>query len=265
MTTIFLGTGLLEHNRWTTRESSIRISPWLTRIQDAGFGGIELWANHALQADAAECERLGAYNGQIIFNHYEACLRSGASERKDIQSMMQRLNCVGMKWNGAKYRDQNLQLLRAECVEVAEQWLAQQELNFRSCCECHGGSVFEDREQFLQDTADWAHPPEVIVHLPGNVAEQDDKNIQLIKKWGKRIGHIHMQMNDPNGAKGARACLRSREDFVRRQIEAVMDAGFDGTWTIEFTGGCARDENAPIEKLFAHAVDDMEFIRSILK
>ncbi len=57
---IFLGTVLLERNRWAKdgRRSSVQVSDWTQRAHDDGFDGLELWEDHVNLATEDERERL---------------------------------------------------------------------------------------------------------------------------------------------------------------------------------------------------------------
>ncbi len=58
MTEVFLGTIVLEPNRWfgVTHErwGTTAVSAWLDAIAAAGFDGIELWESHFRDADPEE-------------------------------------------------------------------------------------------------------------------------------------------------------------------------------------------------------------------
>ena len=261
MTRYFLNTGLLEHNRWPRGNPSFKVSDWLQRILDAGFDGIELWENHILQANTEERRQLAQWNHPIIFNQYDTCLPQDQEQRRVIDEVIQELGCVGMKWNGAFT---NMEL-RDDCLSVAESWLQNYPPPFRSLCECHGRTVFEDILPFIKDTANWQYPPEVILQLPGNPEKPLPDLTQLFDLGRARITYIHLQMVEANAIDDCRSCLRDREKLVTERIHQLIHLGYQGDWCIKFTGGCSKGVNPPIETLFANACDDLKLVKEALK
>ena len=54
-TEIYIGTILLERNRWTRdKKPTCLVSEWIPRFKEAGFDGMELWENHAALASSTE-------------------------------------------------------------------------------------------------------------------------------------------------------------------------------------------------------------------
>ena len=104
---IYISTVLLEPNRWTAeKEPSFLVSDWLPRFAEAGFDGVELWQNHALQADAREQAALGNAPLPIpIFNSYAALGPDGHTTRAQTTEWVQRLDCRGVKFNVGKDPD----------------------------------------------------------------------------------------------------------------------------------------------------------------
>jgi uncharacterized protein (DUF934 family) len=73
-----------------------------------------------------------------------------------------------------------------------------------------------------------------------------------MRLFGKRVMHVHAQLRDPE-----RGWIRLREksDVIRERVEMLRRAGFEGSFTIEFTKGVSK---APEDQgaLFASACDD---------
>ncbi|MHC4916331.1 MAG: hypothetical protein ACYTGB_12650 [Planctomycetota bacterium] len=99
---IYLGTVLLERNRWVKgeRRPSLAVSEWVSRIADAGFGGLELWENHAALAGDDERERLRESPVPVkIFNSYDRCGTETAAARRRAADLAAFFGAEGMKYN----------------------------------------------------------------------------------------------------------------------------------------------------------------------
>ena len=98
---------------------------------------------------------------------------------------------------------------------------------------------------------------EIIVHA----FSRDDAGLQTrIDLFGSAISHVHVA---GSGVEGVRYSPLEGEPQVGHQIRLLQDAGFAGSWTIEFTRGVGWG-NENIEDLFKSACDDLEFLRSNL-
>jgi len=258
MHAIYIGTILLEKNRWGTREPSYRVSDWLDRFADAGFDGMELWENHALRQPEDEVARLEEAEFPVaLFNTYNTCGDETAQERSIVTDMIRQLGAGGMKFNVG--RDQ---ARLDEYLANAAEWRRQFVEPFRMCCECHRGTALEDlrlaRESFEQ------LEPTHIEMITHPFARGELDLAALARACGRRLSHMHVQLSAPDGG---RLRLAQDPDFVRERIGQLLDGGYEGTFTIEFTQGVASkaEENADIETLFRNAVEDMEFLRGILR
>ena len=85
---------------------------------------------------------------------------------------------------------------------------------------------------------------------------------QALRMCGSRLNHMHMQVRSRQ-AKGGPARLAQDAGFVRERVGQLIDGGYEGSFTIEFTQGVTKvpEENADIDTLFRHAVEDMEVLR----
>lgn len=247
---IYLGTVLLESNRWAgARIPTYRVSEWMERIAAAGFDGIELWENHVAMADASERAALRAGRAPVkILNSYAPMGESGEEARRQIAGFALELGVKAVKFNVGS----NPEALESE-VRTAIDWAASIP-GVSLMCECHPGTALENPEVAI---AALASCPEigVIIH------PFSSPNLAVwLHLFGSRVLHAHVQIVD---AQQRRWRLRGQPAPVREQLAVMRDGGFAGSFTIEFTAGVGvapedRDE------LFASACDDMLFLREEL-
>ncbi len=246
-TAYYLGTVLLEANRWTAqRTPTYRVSDWLARIAAAGFDGLELWENHLALAD--ERERAALRNSSLpvaVFNSYAKLEESGVAARSQAAGLVRDLRARAVKFNVGSSPERLDRDLRA-----TREWAALMP-GVDLLCECHPGTALEDPAVAAQALADY---PEigVIVH-PFSCPDLE----AWTKNLGGKIAHCHIQMLD-NGRQLCR--LRERSEVVRSRLALLRDCGYSGSFTIEFTAGVgAPPENR--DALFAAACDDLAFLQ----
>lgn len=246
-THIYLGTVLLEANRWAReRTPTYRVSEWLERIAAAGFDGIELWENHVTLADSAERVALLASPLPVaVFNSYVTLDKGGEKERREVAGLVCDLKASAVKFNVSPSSETLDSELRA-----AREWAALMP-GVELLCECHAGTALEDAAVAARALAGY---PEigVIVH-PFSGADLT----AWFKHFGSRIRHAHVQVVD---AQWRRWRLRDRAGEVLEQLTVLRKAGYAGSFTIEFTAGVGvapEDRDA----LFTAACDDLEFLR----
>jgi len=246
---IYLATVLLEKNRWSSRVPSFRLSEWLNPIQQAGFDGLELWENHLLLAEKGELQAVIAGPLPVrILNSY-CGFEDGAKEaRVAAAKLAKELAVPAVKFNFGKevsaiasYRDNLLawrDLLPAGC---------------RLLCECHPYTVLENMEEAAAILEPLKGQLEIIVHLFGNRQELKRR----IALFGKGITHIHVA---GSGVPDQRYSPLEGEEIVPQSIQILREAGFNGSWTIEFCQGVAvPGENMP--ELLAAATRDLNTLR----
>ncbi len=246
---IYLGTVLLEKNRWLDGERipSFSVSDWTDRFNEAGFDGLELWQNHAFLADADEREKLRHASVPVkIFNSYNRCGRETRDERERAAEMVEFFGAEGMKFNFGKDPDRH-----EEYCETVKEWRDMLPEDFRFLCECHGGTTIENprkaAETFERLGAD---KYEIIIHGFGG----DDQSIKdRFDLFGSRITHIHANLSSGN----------ITEDFIQRRLDLLRETGFNGSFTIEFTRGVG-DEDEDIDSLFGNAVRDAKTLCKLL-
>jgi hypothetical protein len=246
---IYLGTILLENNRWNPadRRPTFKVSDWTQRFADDGFDGLELWENHGLLADEDERERLRTGPCPVkVFNSYDVGDPETAGSRKQIAELAVSLGAEGMKYNTG--RDAGL---HDTYVENLMEWRKLFPPRFRFLCECHRGSTMEDPE-LASRTLDRLGREDHGIILHGINGEEEQVR-ERFAHYGDRITHLHCNLSS-NGL--------MTEDALCRRLDLLHDLGFRGSYTIEFTEG-VRD-GLPIEQLYQHALRDMRLLRSCL-
>jgi sugar phosphate isomerase/epimerase len=240
---IYLASVLLEKNRWDSREPSFCVSDWSLRIDAAGYDGIELWENHVLLADGNEREAvLGGPAPVRVLNTYCSFDDEGADGRAASAELSRFLGVGAVKFNFGKDASR-IQAYR----DNLSQWRTELPAGCRLLCECHPGTVLEVPETAAELLRPVSGKVEVIVH-----ALSEDPARELLpwlNAFGGSVTHVHVVLKD-------------REHAIRR-IAMLKDAGFSGTWTIEFCEG-VNEPDETIEKLFTTAAADLDFLRTVL-
>lgn len=253
-TQIYIATVLLERNRWKPgKVPTFQVSEWLGRFAEAGFDGIELWENHALEAEATEVERLKAAPLPItIFNSYATFDADGAEARAKAAAMAGELKAERIKFNIGKEESEF-----DAYVQTVVDWTKELPEGVRALCECHPGTVIETPPAAGKAFAVWKdYGVEAIIH-PFNLTPDE------LRSWFKHLGdaitHAHVQLNRDRKMRSLSYDL----DCVKENLKIMREEGFKGTFAIEFTDGVgAPDEDMDV--LFAHAVKDMEILREYL-
>ena len=240
---IYLATVLLEKNRWNSREPSFKVSDWAQRIVDAGFDGIELWENHLLLADRAEWDALR--NGPVsvpILNTYCGFDDDSADARSASAELARHLDVGAVKFNFGNdpaqvdaYR-RNLMAWRDELPDGC-----------RLLCECHANTVLEDLDKAPTVLAPIMDQVEIIVH--GFVGDDETDLVQRIECFGSAITHVHSVLTEKGCAP--------------RRVEILKDAGFSGTFSIEFCYGVIENVQ-DVKQLLATATEDLNYLRKEL-
>ena len=252
---IYIGSILLEKHRWREGKlPSYRVSEWLDRFKAAGFDGVELWENHAVLCPPEETDALAASPLPIaIFNSYASLEDADEANRKRAAELTAGLNASGVKYNfgdDEATRGQQIRNLRA--------WADRMPAGVKMLCECHGGSLMETpagARAVFDELGDDRF--EAIVHPFA-------RELEPLREWfghlGGRITHAHVQTRKDKGI----CRVRENASAVEEAVGLMREAGFSGSFTLEFTEGTgAPDEN--IESLFAAAVDDLDFLRDLLQ
>ena len=247
----YLGTVLLESNRWTPDKlPSLKVSEWAEPIRAAGFVGLELWENHAALADETEQTALDRMPlPVVIFNSYCTFDDAGAAGRRRAAEFVTRFGARGVKFNLG-----NDPARTDEYIRNLRGWADELPRGCRLLCECHGGTVLETPDQAARILAPLAGRVEIIVHA---FAGERETLQHWFERFGSAVTHVHVA-----GLRGKWPMLRLSDMAEEAQVrlDILRKAGFSGTWTVEFTGGVAQ---SPEDRrvLLANAAEDLEFLR----
>ncbi|HHT28094.1 MAG TPA: sugar phosphate isomerase/epimerase [Firmicutes bacterium] len=252
MTDIYICTVLLEKNRWAKgKQPTYLVSEWISRFQEAGFAGIELWENHALLASEEERRQLKESGFPIaIFNTYAGFGAAEMAAAQKAAEMVHEFGSAGVKFNLGREQER-----RTEYIDNVLAWAQTLPADTRLLCECHAGTIMENPPDAQAIFAAWEDPRcQAIVHP----FERDLKKLQTwFELLGERITHAHVQLRDENGA--IQRLFRNPK-LVKEALHIMREEGFRGTFSIEFTEGTGKpDENK--EDLFRAALDDLDFMR----
>lgn len=253
MTEIHLGTIAIEPARWAwlgdDPATPIAVSPWLDRIRDAGFDGIELWEPHVRQAEPGEVAAVFDHPLPVaVFNTYVGFDDPDDTGREATAEWIRRSGAGKAKWNtGAERHDGARGAYRGRLERFAAMIPA-----VELVCECHDGSA-------MDDPAFAAH-----VLAGGSSAlfhTHDDLDLIRAKfaAYGDRITHVHVNHLFTGCPK-----LADIRDELAEKVGVARELGFDGTWTLEFVHGTGDPAHDRPEPLFAQAVEDLGVLRDLL-
>lgn len=253
---IYIGTILLEPNRWKRRKSpSYAVSEWFERFEESGFDGIELWEYHATLCSPEELAKLERSPLPIsIFNSYAAFDDAGAPAREESLRAVERFQARGVKFNlGGRWEERETYLRHLKA------WARELPKGVRILCECHPGTIMEEPQRAYDlfarlETAEMEGLAfEAIVHP---FYSEEGLLKQFFRLFGSRITHAHVQMREG----GRFVCLDENPAFVKERLQFLQDEGFRGSFTLEFTAGTnTPDENR--DALWAAAQRDLAFLR----
>lgn len=253
MTEVFLGTIAIEPGRWAwfadDASPPLAISPWLDRIADAGFDGLELWEHHVRTAPADEVAAVFEHPlGVAVFNTYVGFDEPDDAERDEAASWIRRSGATKAKWNTGPERDDHARAAYRDRLTRFAAALPGVEL----VCECHDGSAMDD-------------PRFAATVLPAGSSAlfhtHDDVDTIRAKfaAYGDRISHVHVNHLFTGSPK-----LADIRDELAEKIAVASSLGFDGTWTLEFVHGTGDPELDRPELLFSQAVEDLAVLRELL-
>jgi sugar phosphate isomerase/epimerase len=250
---IYIGTILPEVNRWTAgRAPTYRVSEWVERFRADTFDGMELWENHALLAPPEEQAALAEAAEKFpvaVFSAYVSFDEAGAPGREAVARMAGPLNARAVKFNlGGDLSARDAEIARAR------EWRQQFAPGVRLLSECHAGTYMETPALAAEALSRLGEGFYAIVHP---FLETPESLREWFRALGPRIVHAHVQMRDEEG----RPLRLSRQpDEARAILDVMREAGYAGSFTLEFTEGTTMPhENA--ESLYRAALDDLSFLR----
>lgn len=246
---IFLGTVLLERNRWNKedRSPSFLVSDWTQRIADDGFDGLEIWQDHAAMTDEEELERLRTGPSPVIlFNSYASVEPEDTEGRQRTAELVKFFDAEGMKFNFGKDPErQNIY------IDVVREWSKMFKPGYRMISENHRGTTTANAK-----LAASAYEQLEGINMGGIIHFNNDEESyrERFAVYGKFLTHIHCMLSSEDGP--------MPEEEVCKRVAWLKDFGFSGTYTIEFTEGVRS--GLSIEELYKNAVRDFLMLRKCL-
>lgn len=252
MTEVFLGTIVLEPNRWfgVTHErwGTTAVSAWLDAIADAGFDGIELWESHFRDADPEERQAILDHPLPIsVYNTYVSFDDEVDTDRDTAAELIRLTGAPKVKWNtGPERDDAALDAYTARLGRFAAA-LPGVEL----ICECHDGSAMDDPVTAAR-----------VLAAGSNALFHTHDDLDLIRAkfaaYGDRLTHVHVNHLFTGSPR-----LTDIRDELAEKVALVRELGFAGSWTLEFVHGTGGDHDDPAPML-AQAIEDLEVLRELL-
>jgi len=266
---IYLGTGLIEKNRWlncrdmTKSFPTILLSNWVERIRQDGFDGIELWQNHALMCTETEFVRLEQKTVPVaVFNSYVDFDQENDAWRTKAAEVICRLKAGGVKYNFG-----NNSSLRETYIRNLRKWVSFLPADIRILCECHGGSLTGDDSKIAREIFEELGEKkyQAMVHL--------NTPLDKLKEWfdslGGRLTHTHVVL----AQRSANSSVNKLDKLdkkgytgIEQNIRFMLESGYRGSFTIEFTSDITFNppDTADIDAVYHNAIDDLNFLRGIL-
>ncbi|WP_282936814.1 TIM barrel protein [Paenibacillus sp. RC67] len=246
---VYFGTILLERNRWAAgKEPSYLVSEWIPRLKQDGFDGIELWENHAALCDAAELERLSDAQLPVsVYNSY-VTFEDGAEEsRKQAAELIRVLGAKAVKFNFGRE-----QSLLDTYTRNWNEWVKLLPGDCRLLCECHPNTVMEE-PQAAAAAMKAMDRCEAIVHPFHSLGPLEE----WFEHLGSAVTHAHVQYR--YGGQTFRRLSSNQEEIVEK-LNLMKQAGFNGSFTLEFVEGTGQGEEH--EKLYEAALDDRNTLKN---
>lgn len=254
---IYFGSIALEPNRWKPEcQPSIHFSEWLSRVNHAGFDGIELWQRHYTQGSRTEKERLtSGPNPPAIFNSYATFENTDQSraQRNEIALAILETRAMAVKFNLGTDFSREEEYIGQFC-----EWSKNLPAGMRLLYECHPGDI-GDKPDSAKTLVKKINNPNigVIVH-PFCITPE------TLNAWfdcfPNSIRHLHVHQRSEGGLFNL---LEFSLEKNETQCKILRQRGFRGTLTVEFTKGTALEREDP-DEIFHNACTDLQFLRSTL-
>lgn len=262
-----LGTIALEPFRWCELAPLVRVSDWSARAKEAGFEGFELWQRHWLEAPQSERDMIQKFwPATDIFSTY---LRfddapGAAAQREAVAEAIVASRSKAVKFNLGTDR-----LLSETYLRRFGEWSLGLPGQVRLLNECHIGDIADTPASAVEilarlDEGLGTDRVGIIVHaFLEPVAVLED----WLKRLGPRVRHIHVQHRAEDGI-----WRRLDRDAGRNKdrCRMLIDHGFSGTATVEFTDGTRWNGGKPWpderpEEMFVAACSDLAFLQAHLR
>lgn len=254
---IYFGSIAIEPNRWKPEcQPRIHFSEWLSRVNDSGFDGIELWQRHYTQGSRIEKERLTSEsNPPAIFNSYATFENTDESrvQRNELALAILETRARAVKFNLGTDASREEEYIRQFC-----EWSKILPAEIQLLYECHPGDI-GDKPDAAQTIVKKINNPNIgiIVHpfclSPENLQEWFDC-------FPDSIRHLHVHQRSEAGVFNLLEFSPQKNEI---QCKILRQRGFRGTLTVEFTKGTALERESP-DEIFRNACSDLQFLRSNL-
>ncbi len=256
-TALLAGTVAIEPNRWAGPTSApIAVSPWLDRLADAGFDGIELWERHLVAATPAEAAAVLEHQLPVaVLNSYVSLDDPDDGARRTVADSVRRAGAEAVKFNVG-----NDPGAVDDYADRIARWLEMLPHEVSLLCECHHGiSIAEDPPTAAAIFAAAAPADRLgaIVHTH----EHPDHLRARFDAYGERIRHVHVNHLDVATLTAPR--LSEAVDRLAAQVDLLDELGFVGTWTIEFVEGVGTDHDH-VAHLVDQACHDLAVLRDVV-
>ncbi len=254
MKEIYLGSVSMEKNRWAPgRIPTFNVSDFIDKAKEDGFYGIELWQYHYTLASDDEKAKLAAADIPFFFNTYLSFNEYDEKTYKEIADAVKAVKAKGVKFNFESSDDSVCDVSKQ--LENLKKLTDMMPDYTKMLCECHANTFMEVPETAGEIFAKLDKERYgAIIHLSTDIEFAD----RCYAAYGDRISHIHCQYI----AKGSEefSPLNDGTGYIEKMVNYHVGNGFNGSLAIEFV----KFEDTA-EAHYAHAVDDMKYLKTLYK
>lgn len=219
---MFLGTVLLEANRWKDRDHPLARfdEKLLAAARDAGFDGLELWENHFHLARHRAAASLRSSPCPVrILNWYGV-----PGVVADEDRLLRACEAFSATLQGVKFNLSGNPSAQAGEEGAVERLAARMPPDVSLLCECHAGTTLESPAIASRTFSRWPDTVGAILHPFDDMAEI------WLDALGSRVRHLHLQLR----CGGTWADPAPGDDQVDAGCRRLRCRGFQGTATLEF-------------------------------
>ena len=250
---VYIATVLLEKNRWDRSKDPefILNGKWLSRFQNAGFDGVEVWENHLIFASERQLQEIENHALPLkIYSSYYSFDSTQQDLAKKSADLIQRFKPASVKFNFGPNKE------KMDCyIENFIAWKQKLPPNTLMLCECHANMAL-DEPKIVQKILSRVELEEVrlIMHAFSEPLEE-------LKHWfdlfAAKISHIHVTYMEGE----QRLTLARAPEINIQRMNFLNEQNFSGTFTTEFTEGVHTPHESHDDLFFA-AIQDMHFIKT---